>query len=201
LLPSGKGGGRWNGKAKGILVRDPAALELAKDLDVLVLDKTGTMTKGDFSLQDLLTCSVPEKEALRLVAAVEVHSDHFIAKEVIRKAQEREITVETSAAFETLDGMGVSGVLEDKEISIGSRELMTVKGMEISRALEQDALAKESKGYTIVFFGWESRVQGLLSFGDSVKEGGREVVQKLRQKGSNLPCVRRFRRDHKGNSS
>jgi heavy metal translocating P-type ATPase len=171
------------GKAKGILVRDPAALELAKDLNVLVLDKTGTMTKGDFSLQALLTCSVPEKEALRLVAALEVHSDHFIAKEVIRKAQEREITVETSAAFESLEGMGVSGVLEDREIFIGSRELMRVKGMEISSALEQDALVMESKGSTIVFFAWENRVQGLLSFGDSLKEGGREVVQRLRSKG------------------
>ncbi|MEI9477555.1 MAG: cation-translocating P-type ATPase [Deltaproteobacteria bacterium] len=171
------------GRAKGILIRDLMALEQAKDLDVLVLDKTGTMTKGDFSLQDLVTCSVPEEEAIRLVAGVEVHSDHFIAKEILRKARERQITIENSTGFESIEGMGVKGFIEGKEVFIGSRQLMGTEGMEIPSALERDTLVAESKGATVTFFAWDRNVQGLLSFGDSVKEGAREVVRKIRAKG------------------
>jgi Cu+-exporting ATPase len=171
------------GRAEGILIRNPMALEQAKDLDVLVLDKTGTMTKGDFSLQDLVTCIVPEEEALRLLAGVEVHSDHFIAKEILRKAMERRITIQSSTGFEPIEGMGVKGFVEGKEVFVGSRQLMRTEGMEIPPALDRDALVAESKGATVAFFAWDRNVQGLLSFGDSVKEGAREVVRRIRAKG------------------
>ena len=171
------------GRAKGILIRDPLALERVKDLDVFALDKTGTMTKGDFSLQKVMTLSVPEEEALGLVAAVEVHSDHFIAKETIRKARETGIPIEKATGFESLEGEGVRGVLGEKEIIIGSRQRVKRQGMDIPPSLEHDALVMESEGATVVFFAWERRVQGFLSFGDSLKEGGREVVQRLRARG------------------
>jgi heavy metal translocating P-type ATPase len=177
------------GRAEGILIRDPMALEQAKDLDVLVLDKTGTMTKGDFSLQDVVTCSVPEEEAIRLVAGVEVHSDHFIAREILRKARERQITIENSTGFEPIEGMGVKGFIEGKEVFIGSRQLMGTERMEIPSALERDALVAESKGATVTFFAWDRNVQGLLSFGDSLKEGAREVVRKIRAKGIKIYLV------------
>jgi heavy metal translocating P-type ATPase len=171
------------GRAKGILIRDPRALERARDLDVIVLDKTGTMTKGDFSLKKVVTSCILEEEALRFIAAVEVHSDHFIAKETLRKARERGIPIEKTTDFESLEGEGVRGVLGEREIFIGSRELMRRQGMEIPLSLEQDALVMESNGSTIVFFAWEGKEQGLLCFSDSVKEEGVEVVQRLRTKG------------------
>jgi heavy metal translocating P-type ATPase len=177
------------GRAKGILIRDPLALERVKNLDVFVLDKTGTMTKGDFSLQKVITYHVSEEEALRLVAAVEVHSDHFIAKETVRKAREKGIPFEKATGFESLDGEGVRGVFGEKEIFIGSRDLMRTQGMEIPSSLDQDALVVESQGATVTFFAWDRNVQGLLSFGDSVKEGGREVIQGLRAKGIKIYLV------------
>jgi len=73
-------------RTRGVLIKDPSALDKAKDLDVIILDKTGTVTEGNFTLREIVTDGLPEKEALCRVASVEVHSGHFLAREIVRKA-------------------------------------------------------------------------------------------------------------------
>ena len=166
-------------RAKGILVRNPEALEQAKDLDTIVFDKTGTLTEGNFSLQEIIAEGVSEPEALARLASVEAFSTHFLAKEIVRKAGEKSLKMEEAAAFEELEGMGVKGSVEGTEVFIGNRRLMNKYGMGLSSSLEKRAISAESRGMTVVFFGWDGQVRGLLVFGDSLKGGVPDLVRKL----------------------
>ncbi len=93
------------GRRKGILVRDSAALEKARNLDVVVFDKTGTLTEGDFTLREIITTGEGDRnEALRMAASVETHSDHFLAREIVRKAGEAHLEMEETTGFEFAEG-------------------------------------------------------------------------------------------------
>ena len=171
-------------KSQGMLVRDPAALEKMKDLDVLVFDKTGTLTEGHFHLQEMVNDEgTGPGQALPLIASVEVHSDHFLAREVLRKVRGKSLKLEEVEGFESLDGMGVKGRVLGREIFIGNRKLMGWQGLEISAALEKRAEEAETRGMTAVFAGWEGKVQSLLLFGDSLRKGIREMVEGVHARG------------------
>jgi len=190
-------------RSRGILVRDPTALEKVKDLDVLVFDKTGTLTEGSYSLREVVVAGGSEEEALRRVAAVESHSDHFLAREILRKARERGLTPfseahgretmnaeeETCGAanevadhFQYFEGLGARGNVQGEEVMAGNRRLMTSAGLTIPDTLALHAAAMESRGSTIVFYAWEGEVRGLFVFGDIPREGAREAVSALRSR-------------------
>jgi heavy metal translocating P-type ATPase len=197
------------GRAMGILVRDSAALERAKDLDVILFDKTGTLTEGNFSLRQIVTMgSLDAKEALCALAAVEVHSDHFLAREILRKAVQRaEVRwsalsfngsdgtgAEMSAAFdfaehpsadqyEFFEGLGVKGVVREREVLIGNRAFMQSRSLSFPVQLDQRAGSAESAGSTVVFFSWDGQIQGFLVFGDSIKAGAFGAIERLHGKG------------------
>jgi heavy metal translocating P-type ATPase len=171
------------GRPKGILIRDSRALEQAKDLNVLIFDKTGTMTHGNFSLQEVVTRSVTKEEALLRVASVEIHSDHFLAKEIVRKAKESFLKIEEATGVEAYEGLGVKGWVGGSQVVVGNREFMSIQGMDLPTDFDENGRFSESKGITTLFFGWDGQVQGLLTFGDSLKEGAKQTIQELRKKG------------------
>lgn len=171
------------GRDRGILIRDPRALERAKDLDVLIFDKTGTMTEGNFSLRMVLSPGGRKEEALRHVASVESHSDHFLAKEIVRKAKDLGSKIDEVECYQPFEGLGVKGSVKGRDVIVGNRQLMKAQGIDLSIDLDQEARLWESKGMTVVFFGWECYVQGLLVFGDSLKGGAKKAVEELHRKG------------------
>jgi len=170
------------GRRRGILVRDPGALEIAKDLDAFVLDKTGTMTEGNFHLREVTAQGVTKQEAFRRLASVELHSSHFLAKEVVRTARESALRVEPAGDFEFFEGNGVKGNVGGSEVYVGNRQLMRSQEIDLPDGLEQDGKSLESEGMTVIFFAWDGKVQGLLAFGDTLKERARYTVQVLREK-------------------
>ena len=170
-------------RSKGILIRDPGALERVKNLDTLVFDKTGTLTEGKFSLQEIVTAhGISEQEALFRVASVEVHSNHFLALAITRQAREKSLRIEEAEGFEVLMGMGVKGLVRGNEVVIGNRRAMNHLRMELPSAIDQRARDCESRGMTVVFFGWAKEVQGFFVFGDSLKSGIREMISRLHEK-------------------
>jgi Cu+-exporting ATPase len=171
-------------KSKGILVRDPAALEAAKDLDVLVFDKTGTLTEGNFSLQKVVPRDgMGADRALSLVASVEASSQHFLARETVRKAREKSLPLVEAVGFETVEGMGVKGRIGDEMISVGNRRMMARETLRIDPDQEEKAREAEARGMTVSFAGWGGKTQSLLFFGDSLRKGVREMVQGLQARG------------------
>jgi heavy metal translocating P-type ATPase len=171
------------GRMKGILIRDPHALEQAKDLDAVVFDKTGTMTEGSFSLKEVVSFKTSKEEALRRIAALEIHSDHFIAREILRKAEAVSLIEEEAHYVEELPGLGVKGIVDEMAVAVGNRPFLAGEGVSLPPSLDGKARRLESEGNTIVFFGWEGSAKGFLSFGDRVKPTARRVVQNLHSQG------------------
>lgn len=176
-------------RSQGILVRDPASLERAKDLTALVLDKTGTLTEGRFALQEIISLHGPEGDLLARLASLEAHSEHFIARAVVRKAQEESLDLDPVSAFEEIAGMGVRGIVREMEIFAGNRQWLSCLGAVVPDRLERQARTLEAEAKTVVFFGWARRVEGFLVLGDSVKEGVRQLVQDLQTRGTDLWLV------------
>jgi heavy metal translocating P-type ATPase len=171
-------------KSKGILVRDPAALEAVKDLDVWVFDKTGTLTEGAFSLLEVVPREGMEADrVLSLVASVEAHSQHFLAWEMGRKAREKSLNLGEVEEFETLEGMGVRGRVGGQKIFVGNRKLMALETLRIDHAQEEKAREAEARGMTVVFAGWAGKTQALFFFGDSLRKGVPEMLRDLHARG------------------
>lgn len=171
-------------KSKGILVRDPSALEAAKDLDILVFDKTGTLTEGNFHFQEMVTDEETDPgQAFSLIASVEAHSGHFLARETLRKARENSFKIEEAEEFEALEGRGVKGRVGGKDIFIGNRKWMGERNLGISAAQGKRAREAEAQGRTVVFAGWGGKVHSLLLFGDSLRKGIREMAEGLHARG------------------
>ncbi len=170
-------------RANGVIVRNPEAFEKAKKIDTLVFDKTGTMTEGKFSLCDVFVEKVERNEALRRVASLEVHSDHFLAKEMVRKAEQFSLELEPPASFEAFEGLGVRGMLQGGLVCAGNLRFMADQGLMVAPPILEQALHHEARGMTVVFFGWDQTVQGLLIFGDVLRAEAKQVVSGLHAKG------------------
>jgi Cu2+-exporting ATPase/Cu+-exporting ATPase len=171
------------GRRKGLLIGDPAVLEKARDLDAMVLDKTGTVTQGRFSLSEICALEGSEEEVLRTAASVEAYSEHFLAREILRKASELHPAWEKASQAETVEGLGVKGVLNGRSVFVGSRQFMEGQGMKLPPELDEKRKVMESEGMTAVYLAREASVAALFSFGDRVREGSFEAVSGLHSRG------------------
>lgn len=171
-------------RKKGILIAKPDALESARDLQAMVLDKTGTVTQGRFALRHtIMEEGMSQEEGLIRASSVESGSDHFIAREILARAKALSLTWVKCEHFECVEGQGVRGEVKGKEVIVGNRSLIRSKGWSIHPSLEGKAGDLESVGQTVVFVAWDGRARGLLSFGDTVREDAAATVAFLRSKG------------------
>ena len=179
------------GKARtqGILVRDPNAFQKLKDLDTIVFDKTGTLTQGKFRLQKVVVREITPEATLHKLASVESYSDHYLAREILSRAREFSSQINRGSDFKSFEGLGVMGRVNGEEVFIGNRTLLKNQKIPLPHEFDQEAKTHEEKGMTVVFCGWDRKVQGFLVFGDSLKEGALAAIQQLRQQGLDLWLV------------
>ncbi len=174
------------GRAGGMLVSDPGAIERAKETHTFVFDKTGTLTEGSLSLQEVFCPGLDQREVLFLVASVESKAKHFLAGEIVRAAGDRGIGPGEVDGPEVHEGLGVEGIVRGLKVAVGNRRFMACCNLRMTAGADLRAKAMEDEGSTVVFFGWESLVRGCLIFGDRLKEGALEAVSKLRDRGISL---------------
>ncbi|MHA1361663.1 MAG: copper-translocating P-type ATPase [Candidatus Freyarchaeota archaeon] len=163
----------------GILIRDRRAFEAAKDIDVVIFDKTGTLTEGKFGVSDVVSF-VPEDELLNLTASVELNSEHIIAKTIVEYAKEKGIHTPQVQEFKALPGRGAYGKVENKEVHVGSPNLLEELGIRvedrrIKRLMEQ--------GKTVVFTVADGELIGAFALADRIRKESREAVEKLKEIG------------------
>jgi heavy metal translocating P-type ATPase len=171
------------GSKKGILVRNPDALERIPILDTIVFDKTGTVTEGRFVLLHTVCDEADEHSVLSRISAIEAASSHFLAREILRRTRELGLSVEKGSAVEELEGLGVTGSVAGETVFAGNRRLLARTGAEIGTSLESKAVEHENDGMTTVFFGWEGKTRGYLAFGDPLRQGVKQLVEQLRSRG------------------
>ncbi|MBX7172281.1 MAG: cation-translocating P-type ATPase [Pyrinomonadaceae bacterium] len=175
----------------GILVSDSSVLEKVRNLDVVIFDKTGTITEGKFDLLEVALTDENtdfDKDYLPLIASLEKFSEHPLGNAVIRYAQGRNANVnECVSALETtnveiLKGLGIIGNIDGKNIFVGNQRLISEKNIEIDKQLEQKAHEWEAVGKTVAFFGFDNELKGIISFGDLVKNDAKEIISELKQR-------------------
>ncbi|WP_460108372.1 heavy metal translocating P-type ATPase [Streptomyces sp. YKOK-J1] len=170
--------GTGRGAQLGILIKGPEVLESTRRVDTVVLDKTGTVTTGRMTLQEVYTADgEDEKEVLRLAGALEHASEHPVARAVAAGAEERAGALPAVEHFENVPGRGVRGRVAGREVAVGRLY------DELPEALARAREAAERDGRTAVTVGWDGRARGVLAVADAVKETSAEAVRELRALG------------------
>ncbi|MBQ0906839.1 cation-translocating P-type ATPase [Micromonospora sp. U21] len=176
--------GTGRGAQLGILIKGPEVLESTRRIDTIVLDKTGTVTTGRMALTGLVTDDgVEEAEALRVAGALEHASEHPIAKAIAAAAIDRVGQLPAVADFTNLEGLGVSGIVEQRAVLVGRPRLLTDHGHELPATLAQAIDAAQAAGKTAVVAGWDGAVRAVLIVADEVKPTSREAIAQLRALG------------------
>ena len=173
--------GTGKGATAGILIRSAEALESAHKLDTVVLDKTGTITKGAPALTDVLPAEgFTEAELLTLVAAVERSSEHPLAAAIVAGAAERDLQLPEASAFDSVTGQGVRAVVAGREVLVGNRRLLSSIGV-AARAESAERLAGDGK--TPMFAVVDGRFAGVIGVADTLKDGSAAAVAALQARG------------------
>ncbi|MET9380338.1 heavy metal translocating P-type ATPase [Streptomyces sp. NPDC002928] len=173
--------GTGRGAQLGILIKGPEVLESTRRVDTVVLDKTGTVTTGRMTLQEVYVADgTDEKQVLRLAGALEHASEHPVARAVAAGAEKRAGTLPTVEHFENVPGRGVRGRVEGHEVAVGRlAELSAVLPEELARAKDE----AERGGRTAVVVGWDGAAHGVLVVADAIKETSAAAVRELRALG------------------
>ncbi|MFJ6560726.1 heavy metal translocating P-type ATPase [Streptomyces sp. NPDC091412] len=173
--------GTGRGAQLGILIKGPEVLESTRRVDTVVLDKTGTVTTGRMTLQEVYAAEgTDEKQLLRLAGALEHASEHPIARAVAAGAEERVGPLPSVEHFENVPGRGVRGRVEGHDVAVGRLvELTAELPEEVARARR----AAESEGRTAVVVGWDGAARGVIAVADAVKETSARAVAQLRALG------------------
>jgi len=163
----------------GILVRDRRAFEMVKDVNVVVFDKTGTLTVGNFGVTDVVTY-IPENQLLELAAAVELNSEHIIARAIVEYVKNRGLKIPQTEEFKALPGRGAYAKVGKKEVYIGSANLLEELGIKID---DQKINELQRQGKTVVFVIVDGKLAGALALTDIIREESYEAVKALKRRG------------------
>lgn len=177
--------------SKGILFRDAAAIEQLREVDILVVDKTGTLTLGRPSLlKTIALADHSEEEVLRLAASIDQSSEHPLAKAIVESARAQQLQLEAVSNFDSASGIGVTATLLSDEgnthqLALGNTALMRQLGVEMKDFANQaDDLRRG--GASVVFLAMEQTLLGLLAVADPIKESTPIALQELRDSGLRL---------------
>jgi Cu+-exporting ATPase len=175
--------GTGKGAESGILIKGGEALEGAHKLDTIVLDKTGTLTRGEPELTDIVpTNGVPEEELLRLLASAEMGSEHPLGEAMVRGARDRGVPLVGADEFEAISGGGIRARVEGREVLVGSlRFISESSDFEDGIVARSEEMAREGK--TPVFVAVAGKAAGIVGVADVVREESREAVERLHSLG------------------
>ncbi|MFD8996049.1 heavy metal translocating P-type ATPase [Streptomyces abikoensis] len=176
--------GTGRGAQLGILIKGPEVLESTRRVDTVVLDKTGTVTTGRMTLQEVVTApGVTEHDLLRLAGALEHASEHPIARAIADGAAARTGTLPVPESFENVAGLGVQGVVEGHAVLVGRETLLAEWVIELPAELAAAKAAAEAEGRTAVAVAWDGEARGVLTVADAVKETSARAIAELRRLG------------------
>jgi Cu+-exporting ATPase len=170
------------GARAGILFRNAEAIERMREIDTLVVDKTGTLTLGKPALTDFLATGMLEDEALVLMASVEQLSEHPIAHAVVEGAKSRNLSLKPASSFETLNGLGVRATIDEQTILVGSKDFLARHGV-AAGPWEAAAEALRVQAKTVVFLGVNGNAAAIAAVADPIKTSTPEAIAALQQLG------------------
>jgi len=178
------------GAQNGLLVKDRLALERARKLDMVIFDKTGTLTRGSPALAGIaLVAGTPASQLIALAAAVEINSEHPLAKAIVQEAKHRGIPQLQAEEFEALAGRGAQAIVEGKSIVVGGARLLTETKATVPPEVEKSTSAWASEGKTVLYVLAGRQLLGALAAEDEIRPESIEAVTELHRLGIRVAMI------------
>ena len=171
------------GAENGILIKSGEALETARQIDVVLLDKTGTITKGSPELTDVYSFqnNYSLNQILQIASSLEKGSEHSIAKAIIQKAEEENIEYLQIKNFKAYPGKGIEANINDVKYVIGNRKIADLYGLTISNQVDAKMVEFETQGKTTMFLLKEQEILGLIAIADTIKPTSKQAIEELKK--------------------
>jgi Cu+-exporting ATPase len=171
------------GATFGVLFKDAEAIEIMREVDTLVVDKTGTLTEGKPRLVGVETTgAMAESELLRLAATLERGSEHPLAAAIVAGAQERGVALGETTSFDSLTGKGVTGQVDGRRVALGNARLLETLGVDPG-ALAERAERLRRDGQTVMFVAVDGQAAGIVAVADPIKETTPAAIEALHKEG------------------
>jgi len=166
---------------RGLLIRNRTQFENARNLDVIVLDKTGTLTKGEFGVSDIITVGDWNQDELLIKAAsIEQESEHTIAQGIVNAAKEKKLKLLSIKNFKAIPGKGAKAIIGNSEVYVGNKHILEINKIDDRKILQQsDKLAEQGK--TAIFVVANGKVQGIIALEDIIREESKQAIQQLKK--------------------
>jgi len=175
--------GTGKGAENGILIKGGEYLEMAYKLNAVVLDKTGTITKGQPEVTDILSLGqIQSNELLRLAAIAEKNSEHPLGTAIYERGKREFGSIPDPEGFEAIPGMGVVAVVNRKEIYIGTRKLMAERNID-TKSSETLITQLEDEGKTAMLIAVDKKIEGIIAVADTLKESSKQAIEELKEMG------------------
>ncbi|KYG34360.1 heavy metal translocating P-type ATPase [Alkalihalobacillus trypoxylicola] len=167
----------------GLLFKSGEHLESAQSVDTVVLDKTGTITKGEPTLTDIISCNQSQKnQLLKLVASAESKSEHPLAQAIVRQAKNQSLLIDEPSSFMAIPGGGISATVNDYEILVGTRKLFEKESINYKQ-MEPTLLQLEKQGKTAILVAKNQELFGIMAVSDVIKESSKSAINRLKRLG------------------
>lgn len=177
--------GVGKGAQSGVLIKNAESLEKMNAIDVVIIDKTGTVTEGKPSVEKVVSASssFSEEDILRKIISLNSSSEHPLAQATMRYGAERNLKSEPVSNFEAISGKGVTGIIKDKKLGLGNQMLMDLMQSTISTELRQQVQTEQKLGKTVSYLAEGNATIGFVVISDKIKESSKQAIQKLQEEG------------------
>jgi len=182
--------GSGMGAERGILIRSGEAIQAFKDIQVIVLDKTGTITRGEPRLTDVVAAKAgSEAHVLQIAATVEHASEHPIARAIVDGARQRHVEPGEVVDFQSTGARGVEGSVEGERVLIGNRRLLAERGVGGLETLDEPLESLQSQGSTVVIVAVANQAIGLVAVADTLKEHSKQAIADMHDLGLHVVMI------------
>ena len=175
--------GVGKGAQSGVLIKNAEALENMNKVNVLITDKTGTITEGKPSVEKVFSLQNDENELLQSIASLNQYSEHPLAQAVVNFAKAKEVTLIEVKDFEAISGKGVIGTVTNKKVALGNKKLMEKVNATVSAELENQIIAEQKLGKTVSYISVDGIAVGFVSITDAIKATSVEAIKELMRQG------------------
>ncbi|HEX7557468.1 MAG TPA: heavy metal translocating P-type ATPase [Leptolinea sp.] len=181
--------GTGKGAELGVLIKSSEALERAGSVKMVVLDKTGTITRGQPSVTDIVTQNGEnENEILQLAASLEKNSEHPLGEAIVAEAGNRSLSLDTPETFSAVTGLGVKGIIKGHTVLVGNNRMMAENGLSLENWLKEISRLQQ-EGKTAMLIAKDGKLAGIIAVADTVKDGSVEAIRALHSMGLKVAMI------------
>lgn len=173
----------------GVLFKGAEYLEVTRSVNVVLLDKTGTVTKGKPEITDLEIVGIDDQSFLCYIGSTEKKSEHPLAEAIVRDFVKREVKFKETTEFHSISGLGVHSVIDNKEILVGNRKLMNQYNVELTQIQHNQILEMEENGKTVMITAIDGKYSGFIAVADTVKESSQTAISRLKNMGLDVMMI------------